>query len=132
MQFIKTSRGLVNLAFVESIERASDGKSIVNYEGGPASSETLFEDFYYIIGEVVPNTTGAQALFMNVDGDEVHHWTSPIIAWRVTEKDAAPIVAGGDQCQYVLLPSGQVDELYMGLFDTIDEAKSDFMKRNKS
>lgn len=79
----------------------------------------------------MPNTTGAQALFMNVDGDEVVHWTSPIIAWRVTEKDAVPIVAGGDECQYVLHPSGQVDELYMGLFDTIDEAKSDFMKRNK-
>lgn len=59
MQFVKTNVGLVNIAFVERIDRAPDGKAILRYESGPAISAMSFEELEDCLGEVIPNTTTA-------------------------------------------------------------------------
>jgi hypothetical protein len=131
MQFVKTNIGLVNLAFVESIQRGSDGKTILRLANSFAICDTGFEEMDVLVGDTIPNTTGAQALFMDVDDGKVSHWLGPIVAWRIVGTDAIPVLTGGDECNFILLPSGQVDELYIGLFDTIDDAKADFLNRQK-
>lgn len=65
-----------------------------------------------------------------VDG-AVSHWLTPIVAWRITGQGAVPVLASGDECSFMLLPSGQVDELFCGLFDNIDDAKTAFFERTK-
>lgn len=129
MKFIKTNAGLVNLAFVERIDRSHEGKAILHLNDRSPVSEMSFEDLEEELGEIVPNFTTSQALFMEVVEGEVQHYLMPIIAWRMTSVGALPILSGGDECSFVLLPSGQVDEPLIGMFNSLDEAKAAFLAR---
>ncbi len=131
MQFVKTNIGLVNLALVERIHRGSDGKAIINGGGGPAISEMSFEELEESLGIVVPNTTTSQALLMEVVDGAVAHRVTPIIAWRISGEHVTPILLTDDECSFVLLPSGQVDELFIESFETLDDAKAAFLERSK-
>lgn len=129
MQFVKTNIGLINLAFVERIQRSHVGKAILEFKETSATSELSFEDLEDSIGTIIPNTTEAQALFMEAVDGKVEHWLAPIIAWKMNRYDPEPLLMSGDKCSFVLLPSGQVDELFVGSFDSIEDAKADFLKR---
>lgn len=129
MQFVRTDTGLINLAFVERIERGSEGKAVFRLQNSSGVSDISFDELESSLGVVVPNTSGAQALFLEVVESEVTHFVSPIIAWRIYNQDATPILISGDECSFVLLPGGQVDELYSGTFDTLEDAKAAFLQR---
>ncbi len=130
MQFIQTDIGLVNLAFVEQIQRAKDGKAILRMNSGSTIASMHYEEIEELLDPVIPNTTAAQALFMeSVDG-EVKHWFEPIIAWRLSSVRASPIVASGVECSYVLLPDGQVDQPFVATFDNLDAAKEAFLRES--
>lgn len=92
------------------------------------SFEYLEEEF----GEIVPNFTASQALFMEIVEGEVQHCLMPIVAWRMTSVGALPILSGGDACSFVLLPSAQVDDPLNGMFNSLDEAKAAFLARGEA
>ena len=131
MQFIQTDIGLVNLAFVEQIQRAKDGKAILRMNSGSAIASMRYEEIEELLDPVIPNTTAAQALFMEFVDGEVKHSFEPIIAWRLSRVGASPIVASGVECSYVLLPDGQVeDQLFLATFDNLDAAKEAFLRKS--
>lgn len=129
MKFVKTNIGLVNLAFVKTIQRSHEGKAILEWKDGVAVSQASFEELEDDLGAIVPNYTASQALFMEVVDGEVLHYLMPIVAWRICVGGAVPILSGGDECSFVLLPTGEVDELFVGMFDNLEKAKAAFLER---
>lgn len=131
MQFVTTNIGLINIALVERIERSHKGAAILHLGDTAATTLESYDDFEESLGTIVPNTTGVQAVSFDVVGEYVEHWQWPIVAWRIARGGAVPILATPVACDFLLLPDGSVEELFVQTFSSLNEAKQEILARAK-
>jgi len=131
MQFVKSNRGLVNLAFVKRIETNPKGEAILFMDDGYAIADLSFEDIDAEIGTYVPDHTGTQSLHIGEDQGRVYHRKVPVVGWLISGLSARPVHAQPEARDLLLYADGTVDSLNDGTFDSVTDALNDFAKQNK-
>lgn len=131
MRFVQVDAGTyINADKVVAIRRVRDGKALLSLtDGQEYASADSFEEVMNEMGDVIPNTSGAQALIVGYDEDDDLQFTvQPIIGWRISETGADAIGIEDSVVTYILLPDGSVVEPHRGHFRDLDHLKSHLLE----
>jgi hypothetical protein len=137
-KFIETTNGIyVAIDRIALIKERSDSQSEIFYtdeqgEGIAAKSYWSADYIAQCADVVIPNTTGAKALWAELHNDGLSMWTSiePIVAWRISGGDPAPITVQGVGADYILDTDGQVhDRQYSDTHDDIEALRKALIAR---
>ncbi|WYK06752.1 hypothetical protein DWF04_018175 [Cereibacter sphaeroides f. sp. denitrificans] len=134
MRFVQVDAGTyISADKVVAITRVRDGKALLSLtDGQEYASSDSFEEVMNEMGDVVPNTTGAQALIVGYDEDDgLEFAVQPIIGWRISEAGADAIGIEDSVVTYILLPDGSIVEPHLAHFRDWDHLKSHLLERQQ-